>query len=58
MFSRFEAEGMMNLQTAMAYRRAVLDPGGTVDAVDMVRAFLKREPRFDALEQYLREGVN
>ena len=56
MYTRFKTEGLMNRQTAMAYRKDVLDPGGTVDAIDMVRHFLGREPSFDALESYLKEG--
>lgn len=43
MWSRFE-EAPMNAEVARAYRRAVLEPGGTRDALDMVRDFLGREP--------------
>lgn len=56
-FTRFQHDGLLNQDTAMAYRKSVLDPGGTVDAIDMVRHFLGREPSFDALEAYLKEGM-
>jgi thimet oligopeptidase len=44
MFSRFEDEGVTNPAVGMAYRREVLERGGSVDADDMLAAFLGREP--------------
>jgi thimet oligopeptidase len=44
MFSRFEAEGVTNPEVGMAYRRAVLERGGTVDPDQMLVDFLGREP--------------
>jgi Zn-dependent oligopeptidase len=44
MFSRFEEEGVTNPAVGMAYRREVLERGGSVDADDMLTAFLGREP--------------
>jgi len=55
MYTRFKAEGLMNPNTAQAYRQAILEPGGTVDAIDMVKTFLGKEPSFDALKAYLEE---
>jgi thimet oligopeptidase len=52
-YSRFKSEGLMNPKTAQDYRKAVLEPGGTVDAIDMVKNFLGREPNFEALKAYL-----
>lgn len=43
MFSRFEEEGVTNPDVGMAYRREVLERGGTRDADDLLRAFLGRE---------------
>lgn len=53
MYQRFEKEGLMNPEVGKAYRTAVIEPGGTVDAADMVKNFLGRESTFDALERYL-----
>ena len=44
MFSRFEEEGVTNPAVGMAYRRAVLERGGSVDADEMLTEFLGREP--------------
>jgi thimet oligopeptidase len=44
MFSRFEEEGVTNPAVGMAYRRDVLEKGGSVDADDMLMAFLGRKP--------------
>lgn len=43
MFSRFEAEGVTDPKVGMAYRKEVLERGGTIDADEMLRAFLGRE---------------
>ncbi|MGH8952049.1 MAG: M3 family metallopeptidase [Acidimicrobiia bacterium] len=44
MFSRFEEEGVTNPVVGMAYRREVLEKGGSVDADEMLASFLGREP--------------
>jgi Zn-dependent oligopeptidase len=44
MFSRFEEEGVTNPAVGMAYRREVLEQGGSVDADEMLTAFLGRKP--------------
>jgi len=45
MFERFEEDG---LAAGADYRRIILEQGGAVDAADIVRDFLGREPRNDA----------
>lgn len=52
MFSRFEAEGIMNPETAREYRAKVLARGGTRPALELVTDFLGRAPNADA---FLRE---
>lgn len=44
MYTRFEAAGPLDANTGAAYRRAVLNRGGTVDGEVMVRDFLGRDP--------------
>jgi thimet oligopeptidase len=48
MFSKFEDDGVTNPEVGMAYRRAVLEKGGTVDPDEMLRDFLGREPNNEA----------
>lgn len=48
LFTRFDKEGLRNAQTALAYRHAVLDPGGTKPAAELVRDFLGRDVSLDA----------
>ena len=52
LFSRFESD-LMNGATANEYRTAVLAPGGSRDARDLVRCFLGREYAFEAFEKWL-----
>lgn len=44
MWSRFEAEGHTSPMVGGEYRRAVLEQGGSRDALDLLRDFLGREP--------------
>lgn len=53
LFARFEQGGIMNADTAAAYRRAVVAPGASQDAVDMVASFLGRPHSFDAFHKWL-----
>ena len=48
LFTRFDAEGLRNPETAAEYRRAVLEPGGTRPAAELVRDFLGRDVSLDA----------
>jgi len=53
MFSRFEAEGLLDPQTARAYRAEILEMGGARPAAELVEAFLGRPYSFEAFERYL-----
>ncbi len=44
MFGRFEEEGVTNPGVGMAYRREVLEKGGSIDADQMLAGFLGRKP--------------
>ncbi|HEX7066933.1 MAG TPA: M3 family metallopeptidase [Candidatus Limnocylindria bacterium] len=48
MFSRFAAEGVTSPIVGADYRREILEPNGSRDADDLVRAFLGREPSNEA----------
>jgi len=55
LFTRFEAEGILNGDVSKAYRAAILEPGGTEDAADLVEAFLGRERNLDAYKAWIQE---
>jgi thimet oligopeptidase len=56
LFSRFEKEGLRNPATAAAYRDAVLAPGGSKPAAELVRDFLGRPLSLEAYKQRLAKG--
>ncbi len=46
LLTRFQAEGMRNLETASAYREAILQRGGSKPAAELVKDFLGRDVSF------------
>jgi thimet oligopeptidase len=56
MYSRFEKDGLRNTQTAAAYRAAVLAPGSTKPAAELVSGFLGRPFSADAYKARLAKG--
>lgn len=48
-WQRFEAEGPMNPKTAADYRRYILEPGDTDDAMTLFKRFTGHAPNADAL---------
>lgn len=48
-FSLFEEEGVMNDQTGRKFREAILEKGGSEEALDLFVSFRGREPSEDAL---------
>jgi thimet oligopeptidase len=55
LFTRFQAGGLMDQKTALAYRQAVLEPGGAKDGDEMVRDFLGRDFSFEAFQKWLEQ---
>lgn len=52
-FTRFEAAGLMDQATFAAYREAILVPGSTKPARELVADFLGRPSSLDAYERWL-----
>jgi thimet oligopeptidase len=53
LFSVFQHEGLLNPAAALRYRRAVLEPGGSKPAAELVRDFLGRQYDFRAYQEWL-----
>ena len=51
--TRFKAAGLRDPATALAYRKAVLDPGGSRPAAELIEDFLGRPSNTEALRQEL-----
>ena len=48
MFSIFKEKGILDPNTGFRYRKIILEKGGTVDPLELVKEFLGREPNSDA----------
>ena len=48
MFSIFEQNGIMDSETGMRYKKTILEKGGEVEALELVKSFLNREPNNEA----------
>ena len=53
LLSPFKKDGMLNVEQALKYRRAVLEKGGSKDANELVEDFLGRPYQFDAFREWL-----
>jgi thimet oligopeptidase len=54
-FSQFDKSNMLDGPTAMRYRRAVLEPGASKPAADLVKEFLGRPQNMDALKTWMNQ---
>ena len=55
MFSKFDKNNLLDPTVAIRYRKAVLDPGGTKPAAELVKDFLGRPFNFTAYEKWLNQ---
>ncbi len=53
LFTRFAKAGLLDREVARAYREAILEPGGSRDAADLVVPFLGRPFGLDAYKEWL-----
>ena len=53
MWSVFKEEGITSEVVGARYRKEILEPNGTKDAIDLLRSFLGREPNNDAFVEML-----
>jgi thimet oligopeptidase len=53
MYSAFLKAGILNPEVAKKYRKAVLEPGGSKDAAELVADFLGRPYTFKSFEEWL-----
>lgn len=51
--ARFEAAGLRDKATADAYRRLILEPGGSRPTAELIEAFLGRPVNADAFKKKL-----
>jgi thimet oligopeptidase len=51
--TEFQKKGYLDRETAMKYRRTILEPGGSKPAADLVKDFLGRPYGFEAYRAYL-----
>jgi thimet oligopeptidase len=54
-FAQFDKRNLLDGPTAMRYRRAVLEPGASKPAAELVKDFLGRPQSMDALKSWMNE---
>ena len=54
-FAQFDKHNLLDGPTAMRYRRAVLEPGASKPAAELVKDFLGRPQNMDALKIWMNE---
>jgi thimet oligopeptidase len=56
MYSRFRSEGVLDPDVARDYREAVLEPGGSKPADELVRDFLGRQRGFESFREWIEQS--
>lgn len=54
-FSQFDRNNLVSGETAMRYRKAVLEPGGSKAGTELVRGFLGRPQNLEAFKKWMDE---
>lgn len=54
-FAQFDKKNLLDGPTAMRYRKAVLEPGATKPATELVKDFLGRPQQMDAIRAWMNE---
>ncbi|MGC2402189.1 MAG: M3 family metallopeptidase [Acidobacteriaceae bacterium] len=54
-FAQFDRSNLLEGPTAMRYRRAILDPGGSKPGVQLIEEFLGRQQKMDAFAAWVGE---
>lgn len=57
-FSQFDPNHLLDGPTAIRYRRAILEPGATKPAAELVKDFLGRPQNMRALERWMNQEFN
>jgi len=57
-FQQFDQKNLLAGDAPMRYRRAVLEPGGSMSANDLVKNFLGRPQNMTALQHWMGEEFN
>ena len=56
MYSIFEKEGVLDQEVGLWFRKTILEKGGAENPMNLVRAFLKRDPNNEAFLK--RQGIS
>ena len=54
-FNQFDKSNLLGGEAAMRYRKAVLEPGGSVAGTELVKRFLGRPQNLDAMKRWMDE---
>lgn len=54
LFTAFDSSNMLDTERGLRYRRTILEPGGSIDAADLITAFLGRPYAYAAFESWVR----
>jgi thimet oligopeptidase len=56
-FTQFDPANLLDGPTALRYRKAVLEPGGSVSANTLVKNFLGRPQQYEAMREWINKDL-